>query len=153
MKLEQIRELLQVAAESQAAEVEIEVAGVRIVVRQNAASVVAASAGHSADAGNSTTMVPESLPPAVAAEEENEKEGTTVCAPTPGTFYAKPAPDADPFVTVGDTVRTGDPLCIIEAMKLMNEVESEVAGTVLKVLVSDGEPVEYDQPLFLIGTD
>ena len=77
-------------------------------------------------------------------------EGIIVHAPIVGTFYEAPAPDADPFFKVGDTVQTGDVLCIIEAMKLMNEIESEVAGTVRKILAKNAEPVEYDQPLFLI---
>ena len=77
-------------------------------------------------------------------------DGLVVHAPIVGTFYEAPAPDADPFVKVGDTVQPGDVLCIIEAMKLMNEIESEVAGTVRKVLAQNGEPVEYDQPLFVI---
>ena len=71
-------------------------------------------------------------------------------APIVGTFYEAPAPDADPFAKVGDTVQPGDVLCIIEAMKLMNEIESEVAGIVRKILAQNAEPVEYDQPLFLI---
>ncbi len=77
-------------------------------------------------------------------------EGIIVHAPIVGTFYEAPAPGADAFAKVGDTVQPGDVLCIIEAMKLMNEIESEVAGTVRKVLAQNAEPVEYDQPLFLI---
>ena len=77
-------------------------------------------------------------------------EGIIVHAPIVGTFYEAPAPDANPFAKVGDTVQPGDVLCIIEAMKLMNEIESEVAGIVRKVLAKNAEPVEYDQPLFLI---
>ena len=67
-----------------------------------------------------------------------------------GTFYRKPAPDAEPFVNVGDRIEKGQVVCIIEAMKLFNEIESEVSGVVRKILVEDGEPVEYGQPLFLI---
>lgn len=70
-----------------------------------------------------------------------------------GTFYRAPAPDADPFVEVGDRVGEGDVLCIIEAMKIMNEIECETAGIVKKILVEDAEPVEFDQPLFVIETD
>ena len=151
--VERIRELLQVAAEAEAAEVEIEVAGLRVVVRQRATSVAAPAVAPEVQATDSVASTPEPLTTTDATNAENELEGTAVRAPTPGTFYARPAPDAEPFVTAGDTVHTGDTLCIIEAMKLMNEVESEVTGTVLKILVSDGEPVEYDQPLFVIGTD
>jgi acetyl-CoA carboxylase biotin carboxyl carrier protein len=68
----------------------------------------------------------------------------------PGTFYAAPSPDTDPFVKVGDTVSEGDPLCIIEAMKIMNEIEAETSGTITKILLEDGQAVEYNQPLFVI---
>jgi acetyl-CoA carboxylase biotin carboxyl carrier protein len=67
-----------------------------------------------------------------------------------GTFYRSPGPDKDVFVNVGDSIKTGDVLCIIEAMKLFNEIESEISGKIVKVLVDDASPVEYDQPLFLV---
>ncbi len=73
-----------------------------------------------------------------------------ITAPIVGTFYRKPAPDAEPFVNVGDRVEKGQVVCIIEAMKLFNEIESEVSGVIKKILVEDGEPVEYGQPLFLV---
>lgn len=97
---------------------------------------------------------PESKP---AAQEEKPKEGETdtsnlitVKSPMIGTFYRSPAPDKDAFVSVGDSVKKGDVLCIIEAMKLFNEIESEHEGKVVKLLVEDSSPVEYDQPLFLL---
>ena len=77
----------------------------------------------------------------------------TVNAPMVGTFYVAPAPDAEPYVKVGDRVQVGQPLCIIEAMKLMNEIEAEVSGKIVKVLVSNAQPVEYGQPLFVIEQD
>jgi acetyl-CoA carboxylase biotin carboxyl carrier protein len=73
-----------------------------------------------------------------------------VRAPIVGTFYRRPSPDSDPYVEVGDSVGEGDVLCIIEAMKLMNEIECETSGTVKEILVEDAEPVEFDQPLFVI---
>lgn len=84
------------------------------------------------------------------AEEEAVTEGTTVPAPIVGTFYRRPSPEDDPYVEVGDTVAEGDVLCIIEAMKLMNEIECETSGTIKEILVEDAEPVEYEQPLFVI---
>ena len=87
------------------------------------------------------------------SEDEGEaeaSEGHPVKAPIVGTFYRAPSPDADPFVEVGDHVEEGDVLCIIEAMKLMNEIECETSGTVEEILVEDAEPVEFDQPLFVI---
>jgi len=73
-----------------------------------------------------------------------------VKSPIIGTFYRSPGPDKDPFINVGDTIAVGDTVCIIEAMKLFNEIESEVSGKIVKVLVDDSSPVEYDQPLFLV---
>ena len=89
---------------------------------------------------------------AAGAEEEAapEESGTTVPAPIVGTFYRCPSPDDEPYVEVGDTVKEGDVLCIIEAMKLMNEIECETAGTIKEILAEDAEPVEYEQPLFVI---
>ncbi len=104
-------------------------------------------------------------PPVAAASENPEPEPATteeaagedacpgcveITAPIVGTFYRKPAPDAEPFVEVGDRVEKGQVVCIIEAMKLFNEIESEVSGVIRKILVEDGEPVEYGQPLFLV---
>ena len=81
---------------------------------------------------------------------ENNSNYITVKAPIIGTFYRRSSPDKDPFISVGDKIEIGQALCIIEAMKLFNEIESEVTGTIVKVLVDDMSPVEYDQPLFLI---
>lgn len=79
-----------------------------------------------------------------------EPEGHVVKAPMVGTAYSSPSPDAPPFVKVGDKVKVGDPLCIIEAMKMMNRIEADHAGTIVSVLVENGKPVEFDQPLFII---
>lgn len=88
--------------------------------------------------------------PAAAKEPEAKKEGTEVLSPTVGVFYAAPSPDSKPFVEIGDTVKKGDVLCIIEAMKLMNEITAEVSGTIAEVCVGNGQVVEYNQPLFRI---
>lgn len=86
-----------------------------------------------------------------AVSETLKSENTVeVRSPMVGTFYAAPAPDADPYIRVGSNVSTGTVLCIIEAMKLMNEIEAEVSGKIVKILVENGQPVEYNQPLFLI---
>ena len=82
---------------------------------------------------------------------EKETTGNVVKSPMVGTFYSKPSPDAEPFVEVGQVVKKGQTLCIIEAMKLMNEIESEFDGAVKEILVKDGETVEYGKPLFVIG--
>ena len=151
MDLEKIRELLKIVAESGLAEVEMEIGDdqVKLVVRRNASAPPEAMA---------------KTPPALAAPEAlsettlNEPEeplsptteGTIVTAPLVGTFYRSPAPDADSFVVIGDRVQRGDTLCIIEAMKVMNEIESEVAGIIKQILVENEKAVEYEQPLFVI---
>ena len=93
------------------------------------------------------------LAPASAEEEvapANEPAGTPIPSPMVGTFHRSPSPDADPFINVGDVVSVGQTVCIIEAMKIMNEIEAEVGGRVTKVLVENGDPVEYNTPLFLV---
>ena len=104
------------------------------------------------------TTAPSPAPAAPAPEAAGDSEAATedhgnyheVRSPIVGTFYASPSPDADPFVKVGDSVGEGDVLCIVEAMKLMNEIESDVKGKIAKILVENEQPVEYDQVLFLI---
>jgi len=100
------------------------------------------SAPHNAD--------PVSAREAAPAPKTEEKKYHEVKSPIVGTFYRSPAPNADPYVQVGSTIQQGTVLCIIEAMKLMNEIESDVAGKVIQLLVENGKPVEYNQPLFLI---
>ena len=90
-------------------------------------------------------------PAAAPAAPAAEPEGNVVKSPMVGTFYSAPAPGNPPYVQVGSTVKAGDTLCIIEAMKLLNEVEAESAGTIKKILVENGTPVEFGQPLFIIG--
>ena len=88
--------------------------------------------------------------PASPSQEESVPEGEIVRAPMVGTFYSASSPEADPFVTKGQPVKEGDTLCIIEAMKMFNQIESEVSGTVVAILAENGQPVEFDQPLFVI---
>ncbi|HXT21947.1 MAG TPA: acetyl-CoA carboxylase biotin carboxyl carrier protein, partial [Thermoanaerobaculia bacterium] len=92
-------------------------------------------------------------PAAAAAESAPAAAAHVVTSPIVGTFYAAPSPDAEPFVRVGDRVRVGQVLCIVEAMKLMNEIESDVAGTVMQVYPKNAQPVEYGEPLFGIRPD
>ena len=93
---------------------------------------------------------PAAVQPEASADEAADKPGNIVKSPLVGTFYAAPAEDADPFVAVGDTVKKGQTLAIVEAMKLMNEIESDFDGKIAEVLVENGQPVEYGQPLFRI---
>ena len=90
--------------------------------------------------------------PNLSKNSENTKKGNSeeFLSPMPGTFYSSCSPDAAPFIKEGDTISKGDPLCIIEAMKIMNEIEAEKSGTIVKLLMDDGSAVDYNQPLFLI---
>jgi len=93
---------------------------------------------------------PTPVPEEPAPQEEEVPEGELVRAPMVGTFYASPSPEAEPFVSVGQKVSEGETLCIIEAMKMFNQIESDVSGTVVAILTENGQPVEFDQPLFVI---
>ena len=87
-----------------------------------------------------------------ANSEKSDSNGESILSPMPGTFYSASSPESDPFVKVGDIVSKGDTLCIIEAMKIMNEIESEKSGVIKEVIVENGNPVEFNQPLFIIET-
>lgn len=121
-----------------------ETSGPQVHLLQGAAvGVQAASTGPLIGAGGVPSAVPAAASPA----------GHTISSPMVGTFYRSSSPDAEPFVQVGTRIKLESPLCIIEAMKVMNEIKSEVAGEVLEVLVENGEPVEFGQPLFLVQVD
>jgi acetyl-CoA carboxylase biotin carboxyl carrier protein len=98
-----------------------------------------------------TTSTAPPSKPEPSAEAVQPSSGENILAPMPGTFYSATSPDTDPFVKEGDSVSEGDTLCIIEAMKIMNEIEAEQNGTITKILVENGKPVEYNQPLFVIN--
>ena len=87
---------------------------------------------------------------AEVAEEEAIPEGEVVRAPMVGTYYSAPSPDAEPFVSLGQRITDGETMCIIEAMKMFNQIEAEISGTVVAILVENGQPVEFDQPLFVV---
>ena len=161
MDLSRIRELIKVATEAEAVEVEIEEQGVRIIVRKETPTValqpplVMTTIGQpqvipSPMAVPAPPVSPAPQPTPSVAPAQDDTVSVTIEAPTPGTYYSSPSPDAPPFVSVGNEVKPGDTLCIIEAMKLMNEIDCEVRGTIQEVLVEDAEPVEYGQPLFVI---
>ena len=98
-----------------------------------------------------TTSTAPSSKPEPSAEAVQPSSGENILSPMPGTFYSASSPDVDPFVKEGESVSEGDTLCIIEAMKIMNEIEAEKNGTITKILVENGKPVEYNQPLFVIN--
>jgi acetyl-CoA carboxylase biotin carboxyl carrier protein len=142
VSLREIRRLADLLRDYGLTEVEVEREGVRIRLRRDLAPAPSASASVPAPAV--ATVSPADLAAA------SEAHLLTIEAPMVGTFYRAPSPDAQPFVRDGDRVKKGQVVCIIEAMKLMNEIESKVAGRVVKVLVENTQPVEYGQPLFLL---
>jgi acetyl-CoA carboxylase biotin carboxyl carrier protein len=143
LDLETVRELARIANEFDLAEVETDPTGRIRVVRSRLVTAAAAPAPSApSSAAGSLGLVP--------AAEKAEERGTMITSPFVGTFYRSPTPDAAAFVEVGQTVHKGQVVCIVEAMKLMNEIESDVDGKVLEVLVGNAEHVEYGQPLFRI---
>jgi len=156
MNLNEIQDLIKFVSKSGVTEVEIEQKDFKITIKAEkkadspiivqataAAPVMAAPAPVAAPAA----AAPVAAAPATPAENSNL---ITVKSPMIGTFYRSSGPDKEPFVSVGQTISKGDTVCIIEAMKLFNEIEAEVSGKIVKVLVDDASPVEYDQPLFLV---
>ncbi len=144
MKNEEIAELIRIIENSNLEEFELERSGVRIRIRKPTQSTAAPVAIPSTEV---TTP-----PPLLAAVEKATDEDTlhNFLSPMVGTFYATPQPDAAPFVTAGDVVQPGSPLCVIEAMKIFNQIDCDVDGEVVRTVVENGQPVEYGQPLFEI---
>ena len=150
MKTKEIRDLIDFIANTGLNEVKIETEELKISVRREAgrAKVIEAVSSAPAAAPAPAPSAPEAAPAPVApAANSGYKE---IKSPMIGTFYRAANPESDSFVNVGDSVSVGQTVCIVEAMKLFNEIESEISGTIVKVLVENGTPVEYDQPLFLV---
>jgi acetyl-CoA carboxylase biotin carboxyl carrier protein len=140
MELEDLKELIEYLKETDITEISIEKDGIKVKIkREKILSPMDISVQKLG-----------SLHEKVTGETEEETRVITVTSPIVGTFFRAPSPEADPFVETGSKVKKGQVLCIVEAMKLMNEIESEVDGDVIKILVDNGQPVEYGEPLFLI---
>lgn len=149
MDIAYVKKLIKLLAESSVDEIEIEEEGKKVrIVKRSAAP--ARQAEHS---GAVPAMAVPAPIPAYAPAAPAPSAGTSLIeikSPIVGTFYRAPAPDAAPFIQVGSAIEPGSVLCIVEAMKLMNEIESDVAGKIAKIMVENGQPVEYDQTLFLV---
>ncbi|ALM20941.1 biotin carboxyl carrier protein of acetyl-CoA carboxylase [Nonlabens tegetincola] len=160
MELKEIQNLIKFVAKSGASEVKLEMDDVKITIKtqsdepvtyvQQAPVMAAPQPAAPAPVAPAAPAAPASSDAPAPAAASDDSKYITVKSPIIGTFYRKPAPDKPLFVEVGDSIKEGDTLCIIEAMKLFNEIESEVSGTIVKVLVDDSSPVEFDQPLFLV---
>ena len=152
MDIRKVKKLIELLEESGIAEIEITEGddAVRISRYANAPAVPAPAAMMPAPAPAAAPAAPAAAPaePAAPAEEE----GHVITAPMVGTFYASPAPGASPFVQIGDRVKVGDTICIVEAMKMMNQIEADASGVVKSIRVQNGEPVEYGQALVTLDT-
>ncbi len=146
MNTKDIEQLIELLEKSSISEIEVAKWGKKIRVSRSSGGVMVQGAGIS------TPAVPSPSTPikADSPEEETSLQGVAIKSPMVGTYYKSPSPDTDPFIKVGDHVSKGDTLCIIEAMKIMNEVEAEISGVILDIKVDNAQPVEYGQTLFLI---
>jgi acetyl-CoA carboxylase biotin carboxyl carrier protein len=163
MNQKELKELIEFLIEKDISEFELERGDVKLRVKragstpevhyvQSAVPVMASPMVAAPAASAAPASVSSAEPAPAKAEAATDEELFLVKSPIVGTYYEAPSPGSPPFVKVGDSVETGQILCIIEAMKLMNEIESDVGGTVAKILVKNGQPVEYGQPLFAISS-
>ncbi|MBO0330846.1 acetyl-CoA carboxylase biotin carboxyl carrier protein [[Muricauda] lutisoli] len=164
MDIKEIQSLIKFVAKSGASEVKLEMEDIKITIRTGSSDSstpettivqqipVAQAPTAAAPVAQAPAAAPESAAPASSDSKkaDDDSKYITVKSPIIGTFYRKPSPDKPPFVEVGSTIKQGDVLCVIEAMKLFNDIESEVSGKIVKILVDDSSPVEFDQPLFLV---
>ena len=154
MDIRKVKKLIELLEESGIAEIEITEGEESVRISRYPNEVPAAPVvGHAPPPAQvaAPAAAPAAEPPAAAAPKGEEPSGHKVLAPMVGTFYRSSSPEAEQFAKVGDTIAAGDTLCIIEAMKMMNQIESDVSGTVLSVEVENGEPIEFGQVLFVIG--
>ena len=160
MNIKDIQNLIKFVAKSGAQEVKLEMEDIKITIKTGPDSQQIETTGFvqqlaPVQVSEPAPVAPATSVPAAQAETQETAEADdnliTIKSPIIGTFYRKSAPEKPPFVEVGDTVKEGDVLCVIEEMKLFNEIESEVSGTIVKILIDDASPVEFDQPLFVIN--
>ncbi|HSD64591.1 MAG TPA: acetyl-CoA carboxylase biotin carboxyl carrier protein [Ignavibacteriaceae bacterium] len=152
MDLNLIRKLVKLVDSSDITDLEIEEDGLRVKIAKKirGAKIVTQPQIFSSSNPEIQHTSEAALSEGMQGKEEAKENVHEVRSPIVGTFYRAPAPDADPYVQIGDNISAGTVLCIVEAMKLMNEIESDVSGKIVKILVENGKPVEYNQPLFLI---
>jgi acetyl-CoA carboxylase biotin carboxyl carrier protein len=161
MEIKEIQNLIKFVAKSGAHEVKLETDDFKITIKTNAeVSATETQTIIKTEPGGMVTQAPQPTVVTTEFEAPDRKESDppkdvvdnliTIKSPMIGTFYRKPSPDKDVFIEVGDIVKEGDVLCVVEAMKLFNEIESDVSGKIVKILVDDSSPVEFDQPLFLV---
>jgi len=158
MNIKELKEIIKLMEENKLTELEIEEDGFKVKLKKSNGTMLVQEAGMAPQVPLTVQQVPPhiigaALPqtaPAAAKKDEDDPSIVIVRAPMVGTFYQAPAPNAAPFVNIGQDVNVDDTLCIIEAMKLMNEIKSEIKGKIVDILVTNGQAVEFDQPLFKV---
>ena len=150
MNVKEIKELLELMAEHNVGEIEIEKDNEKIKLRKLPNGQVVLNNAPQMMAAPMQSMMQVPAQPVAAAQPAVEEGVVLVRSPMVGTFYAAPAPDQPPYVSIGKIIKEGDVICIIEAMKLMNELKAELGGTVIEILVQNGQTVEYDQPILKV---
>jgi len=160
MDLKEIQNLIKFVAKSGASEVKLEMDDVKITIKTGSEDKETTIIQQLPSAAAPIAQAPAVAAPAIpvteaeavtpASSDSDDSKYITIKSPIIGTFYRKPSPDKSNFIEVGDTIGEGTVLCVVEAMKLFNEIESEISGTIVKVLAEDSSPVEFDQPLFLV---
>ncbi len=148
MNIKEIKEMIQLMNENGLSEIELEKDGLKIKLKKNQAGYIEHSVAHELRSAPAPASHREAAPPKESPKPTAAKNA--VKSPMVGTFYASPAPDAPPFLQVGMQVEVGQVVCIIEAMKLMNEIKSEVRGKVVEIAVNNGDPVEFGQVIFVV---
>ena len=151
---DKLKEIIYILENSDVNEIEVNFWGRKYRVSKQASVVIQESSGLASKEATQNSVKSNPNPydsENILAPDDNESfDGEDLLSPMPGTFYSAPTPEDEPFVSKGDVVKKGQVLCIIEAMKIMNEIESEFDGTIMKINVNNGDPVEYNQPLFVI---
>lgn len=150
MDIRKVKKLIELLEESGIAEIEIKEGEESVRISRGAQTLATPVVQNTPAPPAAPTPPVDPEPTPSASIPLAESTGQEINAPMVGTFYTAPSPDSEPFVKVGQTVRVGDPLCIIEAMKIMNPIESDRAGTITAILVENGQPVEFEQPLFIV---
>ena len=153
MNIKDIQQLIKFVAKSGVSEVKIESKDLKIAIKTGSGDKPIVYSHPQAIIPQTNPPINQEINMESATEMENDSEESnliTIKSPIIGTFYRKPSPDKANFIEIGDSITEGDVLCVIEAMKLFNEIESEYSGKIVKILVDDASPVEFDQPLFLV---
>ncbi len=156
MNLKEIQQLIKFVAKSGTSEVKLEMEDIKITIKTGTGNTETTIVHQAPIVGQAPAIIPAAAIPVQGVDtvdsssSDDDSKYITIKSPIIGTFYRRPSPDKPLFVEVGTSINEGDTVCIIEAMKLFNEIESEISGKIVKILVDDSTPVEFDQPLFLV---